>query len=445
MTVFQQRPSSAAKPIVGALIAAFGLAGALPAHADSEVDALRRELAEQRQLIQKLLGQQESQQRAVSNIEQKVAAAPAAPAATGSALPQGMSIYGVLDGGVERITDVKNGTVQGSVTRMPNITGTVASRLGFKVNKELVPGINGVAVLETGFNFDSGTLGQGGRLFGRQLYAGVDTAYGAFTMGRQYSMLVFAMDSDLLGPNIYALGSLDAYLPNARYDNALAWRGKFGKATFGATYSLARDSAGGAPGSGTCAGELPGAGSNACRGWSAMAKYDDARFGVAAAYDEQKGGAGALANFFNGAAPLAFTRTEDTDKRSHLGAYVNLGNANGGAGGKVGLGWLGRKAELVSGTVKSDAYYLEGAWRFNETYTVEGGYHRITNKDQDRDADLYVLRAFYFVNKDFSPYFQLAHINNSAKAQYAASVGAGVAPPPGGSQTAVMLGLRYRF
>jgi predicted porin len=438
MTAFMHhRPARAVKPLVGALIAAFGLAGALPAQADSEVDALRRELAEQRQLIQKLMGQQESQKQAVSNIEQKVAAAPAPSA---SALPQGVSIYGVLDGGVEHVTNVKNGAAEGSVTRMPGITGTVASRLGFKANKELVPGINGIATLETGFNLDSGTLGQGGRIFGRQLFAGVDTAYGAFTMGRQYSMLIFAMDSDLLGPNIYALGSLDAYLPNARYDNSLAWRGKFGKASFGATYSLARDSAGGAPGSGTCAGELPGAGSNSCRGWSAMAKYDAERFGVAAALDEQKGGAGALVNFFNGAAPLAFTRPEDIDRRSHLGGYVKVGN-----GGKLGIGWLGRKAELASGTVKSDAYYLEGAWRVNEKISFDGGYHRITNKDQDRNADLYVLRGFYFVDKDFSPYFQLAHIKNSAKAQYAASVGAGIAPPAGGAQTAMMLGLRYRF
>jgi len=315
----------------------------------------------------------------------------------------------------------------------------VASRLGFRASKELAPGVTCIATLETGFNLDNGTLGQGGRIFGRQLFAGIDTPYGAFTIGRQYSMLIYAMDSDLLGPNIYALGSLDAYLPNARY-NSLAWKGKFGNVSLGATYSLARDSAGGAPGSGTCAGELPGGGANACRGWSAMAKYDAERFGIAAAVDEQKGGTGALVNFFNGAAPLAFTRAEDSDRRSHLGAYVKLGT-----GGKVGLGWLGRKVDVAAGTIKSDAYYLEGAWQFNEKLSVDGGYHRITNKDQDRDADLLVLRGFYFLDKDFSPYVQVAHINNSDKAQYAVSVGAGVSPPAGGSQTSTMLGLRYRF
>jgi predicted porin len=443
--VIQHRTAFVRKPLIGALIAIGGLAAALPAQAESEIEALKRELAEQRQLIQSLQAQQENQKKAVSRIEQQAAAAPApqaapASAAGGSVVPPWMTVYGVIDGGVEHITNVKNGNNDGSVTRVPGITGTVASRLGVRVAKELAPGLTGIATLETGFNLDNGTLGQNGRIFGRQLFAGVDTQYGAFTIGRQYSMLIYAMDSDLLGPNIYALGSLDAYLPNARYDNSLAWKGKFGNVSLGAIYSLARDSTGGAPGSGTCAGELPGGGANACRGWSVMAKYDTDRFGVAGALDVQKGGSGATVNFFNGAAPMAFTRAEDSDRRSHLGAYVKFG-----MGGKLGIGWLGRKVDVAAGDFKSDAYYVEGAWQFNEKLSVDGGYHRITNKDQDRDADLFVLRGFYFLNKDFSPYVQMAHINNSDKAQYAVSVGSGVSPPAGGSQTSTMLGLRYRF
>lgn len=430
------------RPLAAALLALGATGLALPARAESEVEALKRELAAQRQLIQQLLAQQESQKKAVERIEQQAAAPAPVPVAAAPAplLPQGIQMYGVLDGGVERISHVKNGSNEGTVTRMPGITGTVASRLGFRAAKALAPGLTGIATLETGFNLDSGTLGQGGRIFGRQLFAGVDTAYGSLTIGRQYSMLIQAMDSDLLGPNIYALGSLDAYLPNARYDNSIAWKGQFGNVTLGAIYSLARDNAGGTPGSGTCAGELPGAGSNACRGWSVMAKYDAPRFGVAAAVDEQKGGTGATASFFNGAAALAFTRPEDTDRRTLLGAYLKFGS-----GGKLGVGWLGRKVDVAAGEFSSNAYYVEGAWQFNDQWQVDGGFHRITNHDQDRDASLIVLRSFYYFNKDFAPYLQLARINNSANAQYAASVGSGVSPAAGGSQTATMLGLRYRF
>lgn len=446
MTRSTHRPRRVIKPLSAALIAAVGIGCTLPAHADSEIDALKRELAEQRALIQRLLSQQQSQDQAVTRIEQKVAAAPvAAPAAAPtSALPKGVTIYGVLDGGVERISNVADSTPgstkTGSLTRVPSITGTLASRLGFRFSKAITPDVNAIATLETGFNLDDGSLGQGGRIFGRQLFAGVETPYGTFTLGRQYSMLIYAMDADLLGPNIYALGSLDAYLPNARYDNALAWRGKFGPVALGATYSLARDTKGGAPGSGTCAGENPVADSNACRGWSAMAKYEGKGFGLSAAIDEQRGGTGATAFFFNGAAPIAFTDGGDTDRRIHLGAHVAVGS-----GGKVGIGWLGRKVDTQTTDVSSDTYFLEGSWRFGEKYMVDGGFHHISNDDQDRDADLFVLRGFYFVDKDFSPYVQVARINNSANARYAASVGAGVAPPAGGSQTATMVGLRYRF
>lgn len=428
------------KPLVAALIAGFGIAGTMPVHAESEIEALKRELADQRQLIQQLLSQQESQKKVVSRIEQQAASAPATPAASGSLLPKGMSIYGVLDGGFENITNVTSGGTTGSVTRMPGITGTMASRLGFRVNKEIVPGINGIATLETGFNFDNGTLGQSGRIFGRQLFAGVDTAYGAFTVGRQYSMLIFALGADLLGPNIYAMGSLDPYLPNARYDNSLAWRAKFGNVSLGATYSLARDSAGGAPGSGTCAGELPGAGSNSCRGWSMMAKYDVPRFGIAGAIDEQRGGPGATVFFANGTAPVAFTRPEDIDRRLHLGGYVKLGNS-----GKLGIGWLGRRVEVASGDIASNTYFVEGAWQFTDKLSIDGGVHRITNDDQDRDANLYVLRGTYAIGGGLSSYLQLGHVNNSAKAAYAVSVGAGVSPAAGGSQTATMAGVRYSF
>jgi predicted porin len=69
----------------------------------------------------------------------------------------------------------------------------------------------------------------------------------------------------------------------------------------------------------------------------------------------------------------------------------------------------------------------------------------MTNKDQDRDATMAIVRGFYHWDKDFATYLQVGHIENSDKAKYAVSVGAGVAPPAGGSQTATMAGIRYRF
>jgi predicted porin len=436
--------TSFTKPrLLSVAIAGLLAAGSMPAMADSEIDSLKRELAEQRKLIERLLSEREADKKAQAAAP--VAAIPAGKAAVTST--PGITIYGILDGGVEHLSNIATSTGgTASLTRMPSITATLPSRLGIKGVKEFAPGYSGIATAEMGFNTDDGTLGQGGRLFGRQLFAGVDTPYGAFTYGRQWSMLFPAMmGSDLIGPNVYALGSMDPYLASMRYDNSVAWRGKFGNFSAGALYSLARAVSGGlitpassgAPASGNCAGEV--AGSSSCRGWSAMAQYADATWGISGAIDEQSGGTGATAFFFNGAAPFAFTRPEDKDRRTNLGGFVKFGGA------KIGAGWLGRKVSAAAATVKSNAYYLTGEYKLTSKITIDGGLNRMTNTDQDRSANLYVARGFYNLNPGLDAYLQVGHINNSARAAYSLSVGAGVAPPAGGSQTGTMAGLRYMF
>jgi len=67
------------------------------------------------------------------------------------------------------------------------------------------------------------------------------------------------------------------------------------------------------------------------------------------------------------------------------------------------------------------------------------------NDDQDRDATLLVLRGLYKLDDNLTTYLQIGHISNSDDAQYAVSVGAGISPPPGGSQTTTMAGMRYTF
>jgi predicted porin len=435
-------PTQATHPALTALSAALALAFALPAQAASELEELKAELAQQRKLL-------EQQQKVIERLEHKVASqessqaalqakAEAQAAAVKPGGSAGVTLYGILDGGVEHITNI--GAGHDKLTRVPGITGTVASRLGVRAEKDLAAGFKGIATLEAGFNLDNGTLGQGGRIFGRQLFAGFATPYGEFTFGRQYSMLLYGMfDSDLLGPNIYALGSFDPYLPNARFDNSVAWRAKFSSVALGASFSFGRDTNGGTPLSGTCAGEIPGQAS-ACRAWSAFAKYDAPTFGVAAAIDEQRGGSGATASFFNGAPTLAFASPGDKDRRITAGAYLKFGKA------KVGLGWLGRKLHTSAPEVESDTYYLDGAYSFSPTITLDGGVMRINNDVQKRDATMFVVRGFYHFDKDLSAYLQLAHLTNSSLAAYALSgAGPGTAPAAGGDQNGYMLGLRYRF
>ncbi|EGC99998.1 outer membrane porin, partial [Burkholderia sp. TJI49] len=129
------------------------------------------------------------------------------------------------------------------------------------------------------------------------------------------------------------LASFDQYLPSARSDSTIAYKGAFGGLTVGATWSFGRDAAGtgNSPGQGTCAGPVAGS-AQTCREWSAMLRYDARGFGVAAAYDEQRGGAGAAANFYDGVAPVAFTQPGDKDVRMQLNGYGEFGAWRFGGG-----------------------------------------------------------------------------------------------------------------
>ncbi|WP_347614526.1 porin, partial [Comamonas thiooxydans] len=79
-----------------------------------------------------------------------------------------VQIYGIVDTAVETMNNV--GATKSSLTRMPNLTGSVPSRLGFRGREDLGGGLSASFTLEMGIGPDSGALNQGGRGFGRQSF-----------------------------------------------------------------------------------------------------------------------------------------------------------------------------------------------------------------------------------------------------------------------------------
>jgi len=367
-----------------------------------------------------------------------VLAAATCALASGAANAQSVTLYGLIDTGIEYVSHAN--TNGNGLTRIPSVTGTLPSRWGLRGAEDLGNGMKAVFTLESGFNTDTGTSGQGGRLFGRQAWVGLASDYGTVTLGRQYSMVFLSLaDADILGPSQYAIGSLDAYIPNARTDNTIAYKGTFSGLTVGATYSFGRDAAGGVPASGTCAGEVAG-NASACRAMSAMVKYDAATFGVAGAYEEQRGGTGATASFFNGSAPIAFTDAGDKDRRIVANGYVKLGNA------KLGVGWIGRHVQAVAGDVCSNLYFVNGSYPLTGALTLDAGLIRLVNADQSRSATMAVLRGVYALSKRTALYAQTGYLWNSANAQYSVSGGGGgTTPAKGVNQLGAMVGMRTAF
>jgi predicted porin len=90
-------------------------------------------------------------------------------------------MYGVVDLG---FSHDNNGGTAGTVTRLDSglLNG---SRLGFMGTEDLGGGLSVSFTLENGFSADNGQLAQGGRMFGRQSWLGLNGGFGSVRFGRQ--------------------------------------------------------------------------------------------------------------------------------------------------------------------------------------------------------------------------------------------------------------------
>jgi len=152
----------------------------------------------------------------------------AAVAAVGAASAQ-VTLYGKVDMGVAMTT-----LTNGANTTQVNSGPFNGSRFGLKGSDDLGAGMSMSFQMEAGLNADKGSSGQGGLLFGRQIYISLNTAAGNISAGRQYTPGDSAMCSvDLSGCAGAAGGALySTYLSNAatgdafgnsRQDNSVAY------------------------------------------------------------------------------------------------------------------------------------------------------------------------------------------------------------------------------
>ncbi|HEX8614915.1 MAG TPA: porin [Telluria sp.] len=340
-----------------------------------------------------------------------------------------VTIYGVLDSGLVHTTN--SNTAGNSVTKVPGLTGSVPSRLGFRGTEDLGNGVQALFVLEAGLSLDTGTMGQGNRLFGRQAYVGLKNPYGTLMLGRQTNMtFLAAVKSDVMGPNIFSMSSIDPYIPNARSDNAIGYLGNFGTVTVGATYSLGRDAstAGGAGGTG-CPGEVNG-NSKACRQITALLGYDNKAYGLTVSYDLMNGNTGAAAGL---------TSSEASDRRTTLNGYAMVGQA------RLGMGGMARKkaAATIANSLESDLYYVGASYPISAALQLDGQVARHDIKRSANDSTLAVVRLTYSLSKRTALHSSLGHMKNGGSAAIPLDVGGTVGV--GLSQSGLALGVRHAF
>ena len=145
--------------------------------------------------------------------------------------------------------------------------GWAGSRWGLIGSEDLGSGMKAIFNLENGFALDTGTLNQGGRLFGRTAYVGLSSRYGDLTLGRQYNALYYA-GSWLNDPTYVSSWSpSQVHQLGYAWDNAIAYTGTFSDFIVRATYA---------------AGEK--AGTSSASKQAASVLYNGHPFGFAAAY-----------------------------------------------------------------------------------------------------------------------------------------------------------------
>lgn len=360
-------------------------------------------------------------------------------AAAGAVQAQSVNIYGTVDVGLESLSNVQ--PAGGRLTRVPSNTGILPSRLGFSGKEDLGAGLGAIYTLEMGFSPDTGTLVQGGRQFGRQSFVGLSGDWGAVTLGRQWTMLFWSiLESDIVGPSIYSLGALDSYIPNARIDNSVAYKGKFSDFTMGATYSLGRDTvnAGPSPAGTNCPGESV-TDAAACREWSAMVKYDTKAWGAGVAYDKLNGRTPSSAT--DVVLPAGLTSSSKSDTRLMLNGYVNLTPV------KLGGGVIRRNNDGSSMRPKSDIWYLEASYPVSPALTIDGAVARLNYKNAaDANATLLTVRSLYKLSKRTTLYGTIGTIRNGKLSNITVSAGGpGGNPALGGSQTGTTVGMLHTF
>jgi predicted porin len=341
-----------------------------------------------------------------------------------------VTMYGLIDQGVEFVNNVasgKNKTTNGWRTG----DGTATSYFGIRGSEDLGNGVKAIFDLQGGFSPTTGASRQGGRIFGRQSYVGLDGKYGRLTFGRQYTMRFFGISFiNPFGTGAQGLTTLDNGIANARADNAVSYRYFLGDFEGGVNYSFGRDAVAGNSNVATnCPGQTSP--SNQCREYSALLKYEGHSWGLATSYERNYGGTSATWG--------GLTSPDLTDSRFTLGGYFMVQKA------KFGVGWIRRVNEGIA-TPRSNLLWFTGTVPVTPFFHIDGMLAQLRYEHSPNKALVEVLRGEYLLSKRTLLYVTGEHIHNSGNLALAATTLTPVpTPTAGGSQISIIAGIRHTF
>lgn len=335
-----------------------------------------------------------------------------------------VQIYGILDGGIEHVTDAN---ASGDSTTRVYSGGSNNSRLGFRGTEDLGGGLKAVFNLEAGILIDAGA--SDGPLFRRQANVGLEGKFGRVVLGRSFTTVYDFMNA--YDPMGYAPryswvptggGTLASkYGMTTAFDNMVKYSGQFGGLKLGASYG---------------AGEVAGRDS------------DGRKLAGAAGYETGPLRFAVTAERVNGT--TSATGARSVSKVHHAAAAYQVND-----GVSLKLGYRNYKLERnTASEVRADTWWAGTNYQLTPAVdlTAVVYYQNIkaglTPGDTAADPKMFVVRAKYSLSKRTSLYATVGHV----KAQDGTPVGLSRDSTEDGGvtgfsdrQTGVLLGLQHRF
>jgi predicted porin len=334
-----------------------------------------------------------------------------------------VTVYGLLDAGV-----VKERGCDGCTTKLSSGVAS-GSRLGVRGTEALDDNLSAVFALEAGLLVDTGRSDQGGTLFGRQAYVGLQGKFGSVTLGRQYNLEYLALTDvgdpfkgGMAGSATNLVGYSSKRVDNSIQYSSPAFRGVSAAASYGA-------------------GEIAGDAS-ANRAWGISIGLETGPLTVRVAHQNRN-----VAKV----TPAAALGNNMDAKNTILAANVQLGRATAYAAYSANRGWGSSPlwnpdnpyGAAVASTPSTDSRdVLVGVAVPAGATTFLASYIRKNDRDlANRDADQLAVGATYAVSHRTDFYAAYSHIKNKNGAGYTV----GNATEPGSGSSAVNIGMRHSF
>ncbi|SEA68081.1 porin [Paraburkholderia sartisoli] len=330
-----------------------------------------------------------------------------------------VTLYGIVDSGVEYVSHASK-TGSGDLFRL-NTGNRINSRWGVTGKENLGDGLRSIFTLESGIAMNNGTLQQGGRLFGRQAFVGLESdRYGSLMAGRQMTpMYRYFLSLDPLNYSSYGLSAQDSQFVG-RADNAVGYLGHAGPFEVNALYSFGYDA------TITNGAQVPGE-FRVGKEYDIGARYRQGPFNLTFAYEQRQGTSAASAN--------------DSERRYVAGGSWEIGSATLYGGYELLLN------DVVATLQASPPQYMAfGGVRYKVTSQLH--LSAATYYHSYRMVSAHALssgvNADYWLSKRTALYTDVTYVINSARSALSAT-GSTTPVATGANQLAVAIGIVHTF